>query len=105
METKQIINGLLDRADRMADQSAGRIMKQAAERLRELDRSGKWVSVKEELPKRNGDYLVCTQHPFYMKRNIAKANFRNNAFYGQGGCWHNVTHWMVLPKEPKGESK
>lgn len=33
METKQIINGLLDRADRVADQSAGRIMRQAAERL------------------------------------------------------------------------
>ena len=37
METKQIINGLMDRADRVADQSAGRIMKQAAKRLRELD--------------------------------------------------------------------
>ena len=36
METKQIINGLLDRADRVADQSAGRIMKRAAERLQQL---------------------------------------------------------------------
>ena len=37
METKQIINGLLDKADRVADQSAGRIMKQAAEKLVQLE--------------------------------------------------------------------
>lgn len=103
METYQIISWLRDKADRADHPSWTRMMHMAADRLQELDRSGEWVSVKEALPKRNGDYLVCTQHPFYMTRNIAKANFKNGAFYGQGGCWKNVTHWMPLPKEPKGE--
>ena len=32
-----------------------------------------------------------------------KANYRNGSWYGQGGKWSNVTHWMPLPKAPKGE--
>ena len=105
METKQIINGLLDRADRVADQSAGRIMKRAAERLQELDRDeSEWFSMAQMPPKRNGAYLVCTVNEFYQTTKIAKANYRNGAWYGQGGKWSNVTHWMPLPKDPpKGE--
>lgn len=101
METKQIISWLRDKADRAHDQSWTRMMRMAADRLQELDRAGEWTSVKEGLPTRNGEYLVCTKHPFYTTRNIAKAKFKNGAFYGQGGCWKNVTHWMPLPKAPK----
>ena len=104
IETKQIISWLRDKADRADNPSWTRMMQMAADRLQELDRDeDEWISVKEMKPKRNGYYLVCTKNEFYQTNNIAKASFRNGAFYGQGGCWPNVTHWMPLPKEPKGE--
>ena len=64
----------------------------------------KWIPVAERLPERNGDYLVCTFHDFYKTTKIAKASFKSNSggFYGQGGHWSNVTHWMPLPEPPKG---
>lgn len=61
----------------------------------------KWIPVKERLPERSGFYLVCTVHNFYKTANIAKAHFRSGGFYGQGGHWPNVTHWMPLPELPK----
>lgn len=74
----------------------------AADRLQELDRDGgDWFSMAEMPPKRNGAYLVCTRHDFYKTANIAKANYRNGSWYGQGGHWQNVTHWMPLPEPPK----
>ena len=62
----------------------------------------KWIPVSERLPKKNGTYLVCTIHDFYRTKNVAKASFRSGGFYGQGGHWSNVTHWMPLPEPPKG---
>lgn len=61
----------------------------------------KWIPVKERLPEKSGYYLVCTVHEFYKTANIAKAHFRSGGFYGQGGHWSNVTHWMPLPELPK----
>ena len=61
----------------------------------------KWTPVTEP-PKKSGFYLVCTVHEFYKTANIAKAHFRSGGFYGQGGHWSNVTHWMPLPELPKG---
>ena len=104
IENKQIISWLRDKADRADNPSWTRMMHMAADRLQELDRGGDWIPVQEMLPARNGAYLVCTRHDFYRTANIAKANFRNGAFYGQGGRWSNVTHWMPLPKGPKGEA-
>lgn len=103
IETCQIISWLRDKADRADHPSWTRMMHMAADRLQELDRAGEWTSVKEGLPTRNGEYLVCNQHPIYKTYNITKAQFRGGSFYGQGGCWKNVTHWMPLPKEPEGE--
>lgn len=62
METKQIINGLLDRADRVADQSAGRIMKQAAERLRELEERTKYKPAPELMPMGALTYAIACSH-------------------------------------------
>lgn len=62
METKQIINGLLDRADRVADQSAGRIMRQAAERLRELDERTKYKPAPELMPMGALTYAIACSH-------------------------------------------
>ena len=103
METCQIISWLRDKADRADSTSWTRMMLMAADRLQELDRAGEWTSVEEALPPRDGEYLVCNQHPIYKTYNITKAQFKGGAFYGNGGCWKNVTHWMALPKEPKGE--
>lgn len=97
METKQIINGLLDMADRVADQSAGRIMKQAAKRLEELDQEQKWIPVTERLPTAedgNEDGEVLVYHP-------------SSGLY-EGMYWNDVSihrkllsHWMPLPEAPK----
>lgn len=64
----------------------------------------KWIPVAERLPDKSGYVLVCTRHEFYKTPNIAKASFKkhNGGFYGQGGHWANVTHWMPLPEPPKG---
>ena len=63
-----------------------------------------WIPVTERLPERNGEYLVCTIHDFYKTTKVAKASFKSNSggFYGNGGHWSNVTHWMPLPEPPKG---
>ena len=62
-----------------------------------------WIPITERLPDRSGDVLVCTIHKFYKTPNIAKATFEKGSggFYGQGGHWSNVTHWMPLPEEPR----
>lgn len=61
-----------------------------------------WIPVTERLPDRSGAVLVCTRHNFYQTANIAKAMFKKGSggFYGQGGHWANVTHWMELPEPP-----
>ena len=118
METKQIINGLLDRADRVADQSAGRIMRQAADRLKELDTENdeleqrlfvhrelnkpqKWIPVTERLPKDSGGVILCTR-----SRNVGVGFYDKNTrnwvqHYSGGGICVDVTHWMPLPEPPK----
>lgn len=64
----------------------------------------KWIPVTERLPDRNGVFLVCAKHDFYKTEKVAKATFKKHSrgFYGQGGHWSNVTHWMPLPEAPKG---
>ena len=63
----------------------------------------KWIPLSERLPDKSGEVLVCTRHDFYKTTNIAKAMFKKGSggFYGQGGHWANVTHWMPLPKPPE----
>ena len=58
-----------------------------------------WVPVTERPPKKNGVYLV------YVYGEVTEMNY----WYGK---WHMlrddytkaVTHWMPLPKPPKGEN-
>ena len=124
METKQIISWLLDKAARAQDHSYARMLNQAAMRLKELDQAQsvtqdvtqcvtqdvtqsavKWIPVTERLPDRDGFFIVCTKHNFYKTTNVAKASFKKHSggFYGQGGLWSNVTHWMPIPELPKEE--
>ena len=62
-----------------------------------------WISVTEQLPDRSGVFLVCTKHDFYKTTKVAKATYKSNngGFYGQGGYWSNVTHWIPLSEPPK----
>ena len=102
IENKQIVSWLRDKAVRADDPSWTRMMNMAADRLQELDREyDEWFSMADIKPKRNGSYLVCTVNEFYQTTKIAKANWRNGAWYGRGGCWSNVTHWMPLPLPPE----
>ena len=58
-----------------------------------------WISVRDELPKEEGKYIVCTERgSVYCTR-----------FYKGGGCEGifktdintHITYWMPLPKPPK----
>ena len=99
METKRIINGLLDRADRVADQSAGRIMKQAAKRLEELNQEQKWIPVTERLP---SDDVPSTMYLCFWNGIIRVCKYwRTRKCFELRGKVVKVTHWMPLPNPPK----
>lgn len=62
------------------------------------DRHPHWISIKEELPKENGWYLVCNNiHDYgHCLYEIAEYNARFRSW-----IWaHTVTHWMPLPQPP-----
>ena len=81
-----------------------------------------WISVKDRLPKKDGEYLCITgakhyrllyfagnlyevdKYEFYDKR---KAKNKSGFYYldNEWGYveWDDITHWMPLPKLPKGE--
>ena len=83
-----------------------------------------WVSVKDRLPDKNGNYLVISDSP--ICRRILIASFAENlekvdkyAFQFRGkkrpgwyeyDCdwgyieYDNVTHWLPLPEMPEGVS-
>lgn len=103
MVTKQIIDGLLDRADRVADQSTGRIMKHAAQRLRvlqvhndalECERQAwlqdqekyRWIPVTERLPENEVDVLVLAERRLYGIRELDRKTVRvvATAFHTDG---------------------
>ena len=70
----------------------------------DTDVPGKWIPVSERLPENRDYVLVCTKNKFYGTRHISKvskAYFGDGKWYGQGGCWTNVTHWMPMPQPPK----
>ena len=113
-DTKQIINGLLDRADRVADQSAGRIMKRAAKRLEELEAKQRWIPVTERLPEVTKeqkerielDYLLAPEFNVIIK-GAKKATTLyydgDGSWFDMGGTCYPVAYWMPLPKPQKEE--
>ena len=62
-----------------------------------------WISVKDELPKTNGTYLV------YDGENVYSAEYEKGRTVSEwtddyeGYCDIEVTHWMPLPKAPEDE--
>ena len=56
-----------------------------------------WISVTERLPDwRDGKVLVFTKYGFSICERTV-----NNRWRGQHANW--ITHWVYLPKPPKGE--
>ena len=82
-----------------------------------------WISVKKQLPKKDGRYLVrevlFNNTPWYKilsfakdARKVDKYDFHRgwkNVWYYYDSEWghitvDSVTHWMELPEEPKEDS-
>ena len=81
----------------------------------------KWISVRDRFPEEDGRYLVHIPDSWAYKvqiLNFAKKlkktgmyEFRHLRRRGWWDCdneygareWNEVTHWMPLPEEPKGE--
>lgn len=66
-----------------------------------------WISVDDRLPEYEGTYLVYTEigsiyaSHFYTKKRFASGYVREAQWSQRGTV--KVTHWMPLPKPPKGE--
>ena len=70
----------------------------------------KWISVKDRLPDKNGEYL-CR----WINKSVSDAEYEST--FGSFGYWFDfwedeykdwisyegITHWMPLPEPPKGE--
>lgn len=78
------------------------IMHEAADAIEELSKP-KWVPVTEALPEQGKRYLVIR----FDK--VTKTPFVDILWYDAYGLWwnrlykgnYNVTHWMLLPEQPK----
>ena len=61
-----------------------------------------WVSVKDRLPKKGKNVLCCTSgkdnEPFMGYRDDYTGDWCEDGWE----CDCKVTHWMPLPKPPKG---
>ena len=78
---------------------------------------GGWISVKDRLPEKDGQYLVCLNQTRLMVVPFAKTleDVDRDVFKGRDEpgwfewdtewCWFyevtNVTHWMPIPELPK----
>ena len=94
--------------------------------LDELTDSNRWISVSDRLPERrktscprgnNPDFSnvsetvwICTQEGYTMEGTLEGDSWFNDmgqclSDYFEDMAGHHVTHWMHLPKPPKGDVK
>lgn len=59
-----------------------------------------WISVKDRLPEKDGDYLIYATVPFNGRKFMAVMHYEEDAHLP---IWSDTTHWMPLPEPPKGE--
>lgn len=59
-----------------------------------------WISVKDRLPEKEGDYLIYATAPFNGRKFMTVMHYEKGAYLP---IWSDTTHWMPLPKPPKGE--
>lgn len=87
------------------------LVKQAADALREKEQS-KWISVKEERPKRMKRYFIAYEFEGSDMRFYGEAMFHPEGgngcvdrphFSNEGVDGMYVTHWMEIPKLPLPE--
>jgi len=67
---------------------------------RQLPKNG-WISVKDQLPGRSCEVLVCLNNPYSVfTAEYYKGKFDLLGYIGDSGK-DQVTHWMPLPEPPK----
>lgn len=76
----------------------------AAEDIDNAPTVAAWVSVKDRLPDRKGEYLVA-YHPCYWDK-VKEETVVGYDSYRGGARWarnkyQRVTHWMPMPEPPK----
>lgn len=59
-----------------------------------------WISVKDGLPKKEGDYLIYATVPFNGRKFMAVMHYEKDAYLP---IWSDTTHWKPKPQPPKGE--
>ena len=59
-----------------------------------------WISVNDMLPERKAEVLFYTTVPSYEVGYFDVVEWRGDVWF----MCDEVTHWMPLPKPPKGES-
>lgn len=64
------------------------------------DNTREWFSVDDILPEHGEDVLFYTTLPTYEVGHYDGVEWRGDVWYMSD----EVTHWMPLPKPPKGES-
>lgn len=54
-----------------------------------------WISVKDRLPEKSGDYIVCSAHDGHALPKVV--------YFDNSAGWYDsaITHWMPLPKPPE----
>ncbi len=59
-----------------------------------------WISVKDRLPRSDGQYIVCNSG-FVIPARYTTYELGKRAWFGRFSELHKVTHWMPLPEPPK----
>lgn len=79
-----------------------KIVKSESENER-LKSDREWISVKDRLPEKSGDYIIYGRFTKDCPMNVYEASFSSKLryFYRQGIKSKHVTHWMNLPSKPK----
>ena len=81
-----------------------------------------WISVNDRLPEKDGAYIAALNHHFGVQQGVSIRSFAKDGetvdeyeLAGEKYVWYlydseygyvstdSVTHWMPLPKPPKGE--
>ena len=58
-----------------------------------------WISVKDKLPEKDEVVIICTDKNFVYAGELIEDTW----FLDNDSWTETVTHWMPLPKPPKGE--
>ena len=69
------------------------------------DAKAKWIPVTERLPEHFGTFIVALKDMNgYCSTNAANYDYSQQRWRGLPmGARDEVTHWMPLPEQPKGE--